>query len=130
MGMDFALRDVTALRREDVFNRIFQRNDVFPSLDVDLLNQGGQGCRFSTSNRSGNEDQAVMITSQQFQVLGQTELVHGANACIDDSENNISAKTLAHHTGAISSFAIGVSEIGVSALLHQLTLRIVQKRVD
>src|SRR5437762_8528931 len=129
MCMEFALRYVTTLRSEDVFNRMFLRNDVFPSLDVDLLSQGGQGCRFSTSNRSGNEDQAVMITSQQFQVLGQTELVHGANACIDDSENNISAKTLADDTGAISSFFVGIGKVGIAAFIHQRALRIGQKRV-
>src|SRR5207247_8552007 len=117
MGMDFALRDVTALRLEDVFNRIFQRNDVFTSLDVDLLNQGGQGCRFSTSNRSGNEDQAVMITSQQFQVLGQPELVHGAHASIDDSENNISAKTLADETGAIYSLFVCSVKVGIAEFI-------------
>src|SRR5437763_14887128 len=112
MGMCFALGKVTALRLDDVFNRIFQRNDVSPSLDVDLLNQGGQGCRFSTSNRSGNEDQAVMITSQQFQVLGQTELVHGANACIVDSENNISAKSLADATGERMCFFVVIGNVG------------------
>jgi hypothetical protein len=62
-------------------------------------------------------------------VFRQTELVHRANAGIDDAKNNVRPETLAHHAGAISSSAIGVSEIGVSTLLYQHALHIVQKGV-
>jgi hypothetical protein len=62
-------------------------------------------------------------------VFGQSELVHRTNASIDDAKNDVCAETLARHAGAKSSLAIGVGEIGISALIHQLTLRIGQKAV-
>src|SRR5947207_14240215 len=103
MGMYFALRYMAVLRLKDVLNRILQRNDVLVALDVDLLHQCSQRRRFPASYRSSDEDEAVMISSQQFQVLGQTEFVHGANMAVDYSKNDIRAQTLAHYTGTVRS---------------------------
>ena len=56
VSVRLALGDVTTLRFEDVFNGILQCNDVFAPFEIHLLHQRGQGRRFSTSDRPGNED--------------------------------------------------------------------------
>ena len=128
--MHFALGDVTALRFENVFNGILQGDDVLASLEIDLLDQSGQRRRFSTPDRSRDEDQPVLITRQQFQMLGQTELIHGANTCVDDSENNVGTETLSDYTGAISSLGVSIGKIGVPTLLNELTLCVREERIS
>ena len=78
----FALRDVATFRLEDVFDRIFQRDDVFATFDVYLFDERSERRRFAAADRTGDENEAVVITREQFEMFGQTELVHRAHvAC-------------------------------------------------
>ena len=56
MRVHFALRDVATFWFENVFDRIFERDDVFASLDVHLLDQRRERRRFSAAHRTGNEN--------------------------------------------------------------------------
>ena len=60
----FALRDVTTFRLQDVFNRIFQRDDVFAPLQIHLLDKRGQGGGFAAPHRAGHQDQSILIARQ------------------------------------------------------------------
>ena len=55
-------------------------------------------------------------------MLGQTKFIHRANARIDNAKDDIGAETLTDDAGPISSVAVGVSKIGVTALKHQCAL--------
>ena len=43
---------------------------------IHLLDQGGERGRLAAADRTGDEDQPVLVTRQQLQVLGQTEFIH------------------------------------------------------
>src|SRR3954462_10860233 len=100
MRVHFALRDVTAFRSEDVFDWVLQRDDVFAPLDIHLLDQRGQCCRFPTADRTGHENESVMKTREQFQMLGQPELVHRAYVGVDDAKDKIDTEPLPNDAGA------------------------------
>ena len=70
-----------------------------------------------------------MITCQQFQMPGQAEFVHGANARVNDPKDNVGAETLTDDAGPVSPFCVGVSKVGIAALVNQRPLRIRQKGV-
>src|SRR5207302_318244 len=90
-----------------------------------LLDQRGEGGRFSTADRAGDENQSILIAREEFEMLGQTELVHRAHLCVDDAKHEIDPESLAHDAGAIPAEFIRVSKIGVAALVQ---LRFVQLR--
>ena len=70
MRMDLALRDVATLRFEDVFDRIFQGDDMLASLEINLLNQRRERGRLPAADRAGDENKPVLIAGQQFQTVG------------------------------------------------------------
>ena len=116
MRVHFALGDVATLRLEDVFDRILQRDDVLAPLQVHLLDERGQRGRFSAADRTGDEDQAILIARQQLQCSGKPELVHRSHSRVDDAENQIDAQPLPHHAGPKTPELIRVGEVRIAAL--------------
>ena len=110
----FALGDVAILRLKNVFDRILERDDVFVTLDIHLLDQRRQRRRFSTADGAGDEDQSIMIARKQLQVLRQAELVHRPDVRINNAEDEIDPEPLPHHAGAITPMRIRISKIGVA----------------
>ena len=123
----FALRDVAAFRLENVFDRVFERDDVLAPLDIHLLDQRRQRGRFSAADRAGHEDEPVLITREQFQMLGQPELVHRPHLGVDDAEDEIDSEPLAHDAGAKATEIIRVGEIGIAALVQLRFLHVGKK---
>ena len=70
MRMHFALRDVATFRLEDVFDRIFESDDVLAPFEIHLLDQSRQRRRFAAPHRARHENESVLITRQQFESLG------------------------------------------------------------
>src|SRR5436190_9565566 len=64
VGLDLPLCDVATVRFEDVFNRIFQGDYMLVSLEINLLDQRRERCRFSAPNRAGDKDEPVLIAGQ------------------------------------------------------------------
>ena len=71
MRVHLALGDVTTFRLENVFDRIFEGDDVFAPLEIHLFDQRRQGRRLPAPDRAGHENESVLIARQQFQSLGQ-----------------------------------------------------------
>ena len=114
MRVHFALRDVATLRFENVFDRVFERDDVLASLDVHLLDQRRQRRGFSAADRTGDENEAVLIPREQLEMLGQTELIHRANARVNDAKDDIGAEPLPDHTCAKAAETVRVGEVGIA----------------
>jgi hypothetical protein len=69
IGVHFALRDMTTLRLEDIFDRILQADDVPPLRFTCSISAARVViCRFRP-NRS--RDKPVLVTRKQLQVLGK-----------------------------------------------------------
>ena len=64
MRVHFALRDVATFRLQNVFDRIFERDDVLAALQIHLLNQCSQRGRFAAADRAGHQDEAVLVARE------------------------------------------------------------------
>src|SRR4051812_29804557 len=117
MGVHFPLGDVTSLRLEHILDRIFQSDDVLPAFRVYLLDQRRERGGLSASDRAGDENQPVLITRQQLQVFGQTQLVHRLDARVDDPEYDIDTEPLPNYTRPKPAVLIGIGKIRVSSLI-------------
>ena len=58
VGEEFALVDEGFLRREKVFDRVLDRDDVDGPFGVDVVDHAGQGRRLAAPGGAGDEDQA------------------------------------------------------------------------
>ena len=100
---------------------------MLASFEVHLFDERGEGGRFATANRAGDEDEPVLETGEQLQAFGQAELIHGANAGADDAEDDIDPETLPDDAGAETPEVVCIGEIHVAALLELRALGLVQK---
>ena len=91
---------------------------MFAALPVDVLDQCGQRRRLAAADASSNEDQSVLITCEQLQMLGQAELIHRADVRLDDPENDFRPESLPHNARPVTASRVCVGEIGVAALGH------------
>src|SRR5437773_2350110 len=71
-----------------------------------------------SADRAGDEDQSVLITREEFEMLGQTELVHRLHLCVNDAKNEIDPEPLAGNAGAIPAECIRVGKIRVAPLVQ------------
>ena len=118
MRVHFALGDVATFWFQHILDRIFEGDDVLAPLDVRLLDQSRERGRFSTADRAGDENQSVLITREEFEMLGQTELVHRLHLCVNDAKNEIDPEPLAGNAGAIPAECIRVGKIRVAPLVQ------------
>ncbi len=100
VGVDLALVDVAALRLEDVFDRILERDDVVVAVLVDLIDEGGERGGLAGADGAGDEDEAVVIAGQGRQVSRQAEFLHRADLGVDDAEGHVDAEALLDDGGA------------------------------
>ena len=78
----FALGDVATLRLEDIFDRIFERDDVFATFDIYLLDERRQRGRFAAADRTGDENEAVLITREQFEMFRVSRARPSSARCV------------------------------------------------
>ena len=123
VGVHFALCDMAAFWFENIFDRVLERDDVFAPLDVHLLDQRRERGRFAAAHGTGHEDEAVLVTGQQFQAFGQTQFVHCPHLGVDDPENEIDPEPLSHDAGPEPAGRIRVGEVRVAALVELDLLR-------
>lgn len=127
MCVYFALGHMTAFRFEDVLNRVLERNDMLASFAIHLFDQGRERCRFSTTHRARHQNQSILVARQQFQMLGQSELVHRPHLRVDDAKDEIDAQSLTDDARAITAGRIRVGKIGVTAVIQLRLLRVREK---
>ncbi len=131
MGVDFALGDLAVGGDKNVFDRVFQRDDMVVAVLVDFLDHGGKGGRFAAPDRPGHKHQAVVILGEDLELLGQPEFVHGADLGVDDAENGIETLALLDDTGAEAGEARHiVTEVKALVFFQHLQLHGVEKAVD
>src|ERR1051326_1938764 len=118
---------MTAFRLKDVLDRVFEGDDVLAALEIHRLDERGERGRLAAADRAGNEDETVMETGQQFEALGQAELIHRADVSADDAKDDVDPKTLPNDAGAETPEIVGVGEIDVATLLELCALRLGQE---
>jgi len=62
VGADLTLADERALRVERILDRVFDRDDVTPTREIDLLDQRRQRRRFTRARRTTDENEPVLVT--------------------------------------------------------------------
>jgi hypothetical protein len=62
--VDLALVDVAALGFEDVFDRVLEGENVVLAVAVDEIDERGEGGGFAGADRTGDEDQAVLVAGE------------------------------------------------------------------
>ncbi len=125
--MHFTLGDVTSLGPDHVLDRVFQGDDMIMPGSVDLLHQSGQRGALARADRSGDQDETVLVLGEELELLWEAELVHRANPAADDTEGEIVPEALPDHAGAESTKTVGVGKIHVAALGHDLFLGLGQE---
>ena len=128
VGVDLALGDVAALGLEDVLDGVLERDDVVVPGAVDLLDQRGQRGGLARADGAGDEDEAVVVLGEELELLGQAELVHGADLGVDDAEDEVDAQPVPDNAGAVTASLIGVGEIDVAPLFELLLLHLGEER--
>ena len=102
-------------RRNDVFDRIFERDDVVVAGAVDLVDECGERGALAAAYRTGHEHEAVVEFRKKPQLFGQAEFLHRAHGVADDSENEVVACALADNAGTEAPDPGGVGEIDIAA---------------
>ena len=125
--VDFALGDVAVARVDDVFDRVFERDDVVVALLVDVIDHRGQRRGFARADGARHEDEAVVVFREHLHDLGEAEVVHGAQAGADDAEDEIHPEPVPHDGCAEAPELIRVGEVDVAALCEHLLLLVVEE---
>src|SRR3989344_5357252 len=66
VDFDFALLDQRLLRFVDIFDRIFNSNDVLQPLAIDSLDHRGKGGRLAYPNRTNHQKKALLALRKSF----------------------------------------------------------------
>ena len=114
VGVDFALGHVAALRLDDVFDRIFERDDVVVPRLVHLVHEGRERGGFARTHGPGHEHEAIVVLGEQLERFREPEIVHRAEICADDPEDDVDSQALAHHAGAKASEIRRVGKIDIA----------------
>ena len=114
-------------RGDDVFDRIFEGDDVVVARAVDLIHQRREGCAFAATHGASHKHKAVVELREEPQLLGQAEILHRADLVADDSENEVVAGALADNARAEAPNAGGVGEINIAARCELLLLGLGEK---
>ena len=69
----------------------------------------------------------VLITGQQFQAFGQTELIHRPHLRVDDAKNQIDPEPLPNDAGAEPAEVIRVGKVRIAPLVAAVLLRVGQE---
>ena len=117
MRVHLALIHVTAARLEEVFDRIFQRDDVVLARGIHLIDHGSQCGRLSGTDGTSHEDKAVVILRERLERLRQIQLIHGADLRVDDPEGHVETEAVAHDTGTETAQLRSVGKVDITDLL-------------
>jgi hypothetical protein len=99
---DFALVHDALLVVMDVFDRVFDRDDVALALVVDEIDHRGQGRRLAAARRAADEHEALLLAAEVLHRGGQPERLEGADLERDLADRRRNAATLQIDVGAES----------------------------
>jgi hypothetical protein len=96
IGAYFSLGKAAEVFLKEIFDRIFNRDDVAGNSLIEPLEACGQRGGFSGPSGSGYEDESRWAREPLLQKLrGQAELFHGGNLSFDVTENGTADTELA-----------------------------------
>src|SRR5438132_9376220 len=72
---NLALFDNALVVFKNIFDGIFERDDVFFEAGIDVLDHRGQSCRFATTRRAGHQHNAAGRLSDFSDLLEEAELL-------------------------------------------------------
>ena len=127
VSVNLALGDMATARRDDVFDRILERDDVVVAGAVDLVDERGERGALAAAHRTGHKHEAVVEFREELELIRQAELLHAADGIADDAENEVIARALADDAGAEPADPGGIGEIDIAARGELLLLRLGQK---
>lgn len=131
MEADFAVSDVAALGGVHEFDGVFEGEDVVVAVFIDMVNHGGHGGGFSGADGAGDEDEAVLVAAKGFEdLLGELEVVHGADGGVDDAEDEGEAEALADDGGTEAAVLVLIGVVGVSFGTEGFFAAFVEEGVD
>ena len=118
VGEHFPLGNVTVFRFQNVFDRVLECNDVIVPFHVYLLDHRRQCSRFASSYRTSCQDQSVLITGENLEMLWQLQLIHGSDVGVDHAKDNFDPKPLPNHAGAVAGELVCVRKIRIAARIE------------
>lgn len=131
VGVNLALGDLAALGGEEVFDWIFEGDDMVVTFLVDLVDHGSQRGRFTAADRAGDQNQTVVVADEGLKNIRQAEFVHAAHDAVDDTKDDIIALALLDDAGteAAQSFG-GIGEFDVTLFFEMMPLRRGEESAD
>src|SRR5277367_709384 len=96
----FALVDETFFIAVQIFDRVFDGDDVLGAQRIDAVNHGGERRGFAGTGGAGSENQATLLFANRGENARQLELFDGANFCGDDAQNHADVAALLENVDA------------------------------
>ena len=127
--MDLALGHMAAMRRDEVLDGVFQRDNVVAAIAIDLLDQSGKRRGLPAADRAGDEDESIVVLGQLLEVLRQSEVIHRADTGGHDPADNFDSQALPDDAGPKPAERRRVGKIHVTLFSQSRQLRFVQKAV-
>ena len=90
----FALVDHRLFRSIDIFNGVFDGDDVFHALGVDEFDQGSQGRRLALPHWSHDEKEPLWFARECFNNFGKIEFFNRTNGLWDETQCDAHRPTL------------------------------------
>src|SRR5271170_7026040 len=110
-----ALIDETFFIAVEIFDRIFNGDDVLGAQRIDAVNHGGERRGLAGTGSAGGENQAALLFANGGENARQFELFDGANFCGDDAQNHADVAALLENVDAEATQAgdaVGHVEFG------------------
>src|SRR5580704_8146047 len=111
----FALIDETFFIAVQIFDWIFDGDDVLGAQRIDAVNHGCQRGGFSGTSGAGGENQAALFFADRGENARELEFFDGANFCGDDAQDHTDVAALLENVDAETSEAgdaVGHVELG------------------
>jgi hypothetical protein len=116
---DFALFDDGLVVLENVFDGVFEGDDVFAAVGVDVFDHGGEGGGFAAAGRAGEQDNAARAFGDLPQLGQQAQFLEGGNLGFDIPHGQTILPALMEAVGAKAPDAgHKVGEIHFAQLLN------------
>ena len=123
----FPLLNEAVFLRMGVLDRIFNRDDMPPTLRVDLIDHGRQRGRFAMSCGSGDQDKTLNLFREPHNRFRHTQFLQTAYAFRDDTESySVPPQSGKHIDSKIGDIRYSVTEIQLPLFLEPFGLIFIQ----
>jgi hypothetical protein len=110
-----ALIDETLFIAVQIFDRVFDGDDVLGAQRIDAINHRGERGGFAGTGGAGGENQAALLFANRGEDAWQLEFFDGANFCGDNAQNHADVAALLEDVDAEAAEAgdaVGHVEFG------------------